>query len=498
MNGTYLFLLLREIHNNLQSLYIDNILFKDRLVQIVFGKKALFISLYPEVLALCLTKKQTTGFNSLSSFANIVRGLGVERITQDAFKPVLRIGFQHTSSAGSDDCEIIITLYREAPNFVVRKGRIQRKLYPRIVKKTTRRSLWELNESQIQDIFQDRKTVKQSIVKNYEGIDQYLAHELTPSRIQELRGILRGVKAKPRLVSVKPLKISYFSDKYDKEYRSLNALMIDTITRHLQIRSMEIKADQRKKLVRNLQQRITRLKKKILSLDEIERYRVIGELILSNLTSIKKGDVHVRLLDPRDNRRLDVTLDPTKSPQENAQVFFLRYKKLKRGRPQMQNKIAQLEQELTRVQGGLWEPSEVKCRENKKTVKQPTTFRTFTLNTDAIVYVGKNARSNDELTFKFAKPHDYFFHVRGYQGSHAVLRAKVKKGEKPSKRDIEAAAAIAAYFSKAKKQKRVPISYTQRKYLKKSKKGKPGTVIFMREEVIFVDPGLPEKKEQGS
>jgi predicted ribosome quality control (RQC) complex YloA/Tae2 family protein len=53
------------------------------------------------------------------------------------------------------------------------------------------------------------------------------------------------------------------------------------------------------------------------------------------------------------------------------------------------------------------------------------------------------------------------------------------------------AAAIAAYFSKAKKQKNVPISYTQRKFIKKNKKGKLGSVILMREEVIFVDPGLP-------
>jgi len=104
--------------------------------------------------------------------------------------------------------------------------------------------------------------------------------------------------------------------------------------------------------------------------------------------------------------------------------------------------------------------------------------------------VGKNARSNEELTFKYARPDDYFFHTRGYGGSHVLLKARVPKGQKPRKEDIESAAALAAYFSKAKKQTRVPVSYTQRKYLKRNKKGKPGSVILMREEVVFVKPML--------
>ncbi|MEO0185873.1 MAG: fibronectin-binding domain-containing protein, partial [candidate division WOR-3 bacterium] len=70
-------------------------------------------------------------------------------------------------------------------------------------------------------------------------------------------------------------------------------------------------------------------------------------------------------------------------------------------------------------------------------------------------------------------------------------RPVMQKGQNIRKEDIEKAAAIAAYFSKAKTQKSVPVSYTKRKYLKKSKKGKLGTVILMRESVIFVDPGLP-------
>ena len=111
-----------------------------------------------------------------------------------------------------------------------------------------------------------------------------------------------------------------------------------------------------------------------------------------------------------------------------------------------------------------------------------------------MILAGKNARSNDELTFKYARASDYFFHTRGYEGAHVILRPNVPKGQHPSREEVRVAASIAAYFSKAKKQNNVPVSYTQRKYLKKSKKGKIGSVILMREEVVFVEPGLPDRE----
>ena len=142
------------------------------------------------------------------------------------------------------------------------------------------------------------------------------------------------------------------------------------------------------------------------------------------------------------------------------------------------------------------EPYNLLPQTTQKTKKEkPLPFRLFNLPSGSIVYVGKSAKSNTELTFSFARPNDYFFHVRGYEGAHTILKAKVPKGQRPRKEDIESAASIAAYFSKAKKQKNVPVSYTQRKYLKKNKKGKPGSVILMREQVIFIEPHLLDNKE---
>jgi predicted ribosome quality control (RQC) complex YloA/Tae2 family protein len=115
-------------------------------------------------------------------------------------------------------------------------------------------------------------------------------------------------------------------------------------------------------------------------------------------------------------------------------------------------------------------------------------FRIFSLGKGFTLYVGKNAKSNDELTMKFAKPNDLWFHARGAEGSHSVLKCD-KIGNIP-KEIIEKSAQITAYYSKARNSKYTPVCYTYRKYVHKPKGANPGTVTITREEVIMVEPKL--------
>jgi len=101
--------------------------------------------------------------------------------------------------------------------------------------------------------------------------------------------------------------------------------------------------------------------------------------------------------------------------------------------------------------------------------------------------VGRSAAENDILTHKYAAPSDLWFHARQAQGSHVVLRRDRKKTE-PSKQAIIEAARLAAYHSKAKNARHVPVSYTEKRYVKKVRKGAPGLAVMLREKVIFVNP----------
>jgi predicted ribosome quality control (RQC) complex YloA/Tae2 family protein len=107
------------------------------------------------------------------------------------------------------------------------------------------------------------------------------------------------------------------------------------------------------------------------------------------------------------------------------------------------------------------------------------------------VLVGRSAKENDILSHKYASPGDLWFHARQAQGSHVVLKRGKQKAEVPRQAILEAAA-LAAHYSKARTSKHVAVSYTEKRYVKKVRKGPPGTAAMLREKVIFVDPGLPE------
>jgi len=126
---------------------------------------------------------------------------------------------------------------------------------------------------------------------------------------------------------------------------------------------------------------------------------------------------------------------------------------------------------------------------------EPLPFRRFTLEDGGYtVWVGRNARESDVLTLQHARPYDLWMHARGVTGAHVVLRLRGRT-DTPSKSVIERAAAIAAYFSKARGSSLVPVIVTPRKYVRKPKRAAPGAVMVEREEVLMVQPALPTIKQ---
>jgi predicted ribosome quality control (RQC) complex YloA/Tae2 family protein len=65
----------------------------------------------------------------------------------------------------------------------------------------------------------------------------------------------------------------------------------------------------------------------------------------------------------------------------------------------------------------------------------------------------------------------------------------------PSKREIQETAAIAAYHSKARNDSLVPVIYTERRYVRKPRKAKPGLVTVEREKSIMVAPQKPSDSD---
>lgn len=101
------------------------------------------------------------------------------------------------------------------------------------------------------------------------------------------------------------------------------------------------------------------------------------------------------------------------------------------------------------------------------------------------VQIGRNMRQNDLISFKYSKKGDLWFHAQESPGSHVVLKSS---SQKPSDEDIQLSADLAALFSKAKMNIKVPISLVNIKELQKITKGGPGCVSFNNVEILWGNP----------
>lgn len=239
-----------------------------------------------------------------------------------------------------------------------------------------------------------------------------------------------------------------------------------------------------------------------LSRNDEKQLRMTGELISAHAHEIARGAASVTL------EGIEIVLDKKQNAIQNAAVYFEKAKKRKAAIIQSQERLEKLRSRVAQFKQMKTELTNAETpHERKKLLEMsqkvfdaaeqvdPATppkypYRYFQLNDDCEVFVGKNAAQNDELTFHFAKQNDLWFHARGVEGSHTVLRWSRRTD--PPKEYILRAASIAAFYSKAKNSKYVPVAYTQRKYVHKPRGAKPGSVAIAREEVVMVEPKIPE------
>jgi len=239
--------------------------------------------------------------------------------------------------------------------------------------------------------------------------------------------------------------------------------------------------------------------------DRASLYRMYGDMLLSVPNPNIKGEKQALLADWNGIEQT-IPLDDLKTYIQNADVYYTRARKSekaaedrKRRLPQYVERLARIEEQLSNIEHAQT-PEELGSLVQTRMEKRPEQpepqqrYRTFELDDTYTLYVGRSAANNDELTMRFAKQNDWWFHARGVSGSHAVLRGG-EGAEKPPKKILEQAAAIAAYYSQARNASYVPVVYTQRKNVRKPKGANVGAVTLERETVIMVKPEAPAGAE---
>jgi predicted ribosome quality control (RQC) complex YloA/Tae2 family protein len=227
-------------------------------------------------------------------------------------------------------------------------------------------------------------------------------------------------------------------------------------------------------------------------------YRQYGDIILSHLGEIKKGLKTFRCANPysESGEFVEIPLSVSLTPEKNAADYFDKARRmessvavLKQRLSNQLHKVEQLQQRIDTPEPINPETQSRSREREKPPVKLP--FRQVDLADGWRVYIGKSAEANDELTFSFAKKDDLWFHAWQAAGSHVVLR-RPNKGDIPPKEILLRAAELAAYNSKAKTSGKVPVIFTEIRYVRKVR-GAAGKVTVTNEKQVMVKPTPPEK-----
>lgn len=273
--------------------------------------------------------------------------------------------------------------------------------------------------------------------------------------------------------------------------------------------ALKLVADSQKKLLN----RLNSINNKLKDCEERDKYRLYGELITSNL--YKLTNIHtdyIELENYYDNNNLiKIPLEKKYSPNINAKHYFKKYNKLKNALQIVSLQKSETETELNYIESIIYEIESASSvteiqeildeisenliikkkqhskKQNAKTSKKKKLEKQYSplhFNIDNFdVYVGKNNKENDWLTFTFANKNDLWLHTKDIQGSHVIIKTL---GLNISDDTLVKCAKLAVEHSKAKFSSNVPVDYCKVQYVKKPNGAKPGMVIFTNNKTISV------------
>ena len=334
---------------------------------------------------------------------------------------------------------------------------------------------------------------------------------LSFENIKNKEGIIKDYFLIPEKTSDEPFKLNFFVDDfyYNKEtsetfknYRnSLLKLILDTLKKY--------------------KKRLYNIDEKLKECEDMDTYRIYGELITANLNRIPNRNLpEIELENYYDNNnKITIKLDNRFLPSINAKRFFKKYSKLKNALAIVSEQKEDTLKELDYIESVVYElencstieevgaifeeisendifkdkkelntSKKSKIKKSKFTKNKTVSFNPLKYTIDGYtVLVGRNNKENDYLTLKYANKSDIWFHTKDFHGSHTILKID-NNLPFPNDNVLVEVAKIAAQHSKAKNSSNVPVDYCEVKYVKKPSGSKPGMVIYSNNKTLNVNP----------
>ncbi len=272
--------------------------------------------------------------------------------------------------------------------------------------------------------------------------------------------------------------------------------------------------------LKKYKKRLENINSKLKECDNMDIYKLYGELITANLYRIPNKNLkEIELENYYDNNKMIIIpLDSKYLPSANAKRFFKKYNKLKNALEIVSAQKDETIKELDYLESIVYElesatsleelsvifeeisenvifKDKIKSTQKSKTgkIKKSNLTKNKNVNFNPLKFtidgftllVGRNNKENDYLTLKYANKQDLWFHTKDIHGSHAIL---LLNNITPSQDILAKCAEITAYHSKARLSSNVPVDVCEVRYVKKPNGAKPGMVIYTNYHTLYVNP----------
>ena len=351
----------------------------------------------------------------------------------------------------------------------------------------------------------------QDFIQKVEGIGKvfaiqcYNSYEIYKKYIKTYVSLLHEAEIKGKLQKI--LTYNYFSEYEDKvtetkEFSTLNEGLNEYFRTTI---TSNVINEKKKELVKYVDTQIKKFEKILKNIDidlkkngNYENYKNTGDILAANMHLLKHGMDKITVFDFYNNCDITISLDPLLSPNDNLNFYYNRYNKGKRTETALNARLLDIKNEIKyfeevklfieketdfvgieEIENELKFSGKKKIKLNKAKKRELLSFEYNGFK----IFVGRNNKENEEITFNRGTSRDIWLHVKDIPGSHVLIIREQKEVDEDT---LLYAAKLAGEFSKANKGDKVTVDYCEKKFVKKIKNSKPGNVTYTNFKALTI------------
>ena len=540
LDGIGISFLIKEIKEKILRYKLTKIFQYDRVsFSLFFGKNNLIFQVKDNSTIFYLKdeKDPNTDFQSkfLLSLKKYLQNSILINIRQESFDRIVYFDFEKLNPFGDvEKYTLIIEIMGKASNiFLTSKNKILSALYftsidvgNRVIMTGAKYTL-PFEEKKISPIYLEAENFPfetESFMEKIEGVGRAFALECSQDYdtfkkyLSSYKPVMYEILNRGKIQKVLTYnEFSEFSQKENKNLESENGrkyfeTLNDGLNDYFKTTiTSNVISEKKKNLLKYVDSQIKKFKKieKNIKVDlkkneNFENYKNIGDILAANMHQIKYGIKKVTVFDFYNNQQITINLDPLLSPNDNLNFYYNKYNKGKRTISALNSRfldiqneikyfeeikmfiekendfigIEEIENELNLTNNGNKSKNKIKLNKPKKRDLLSFDYNGFQ------IFVGRNNKENEEISFSKGQPNDIWLHIKDIPGSHVLI---LRNNQELPNDVLLHAANLACEYSKAKKGDKVTVDYCERKFVKKIKNSKPGNVIYTNFHSLLID-----------